>query len=219
MDFSAACIAVQPKSPAMGFDDRSAQGQSDAEPLLLPEAEWQKGLDKIGWKSRSIVRNPNLDLTTVVGGCRDVDYTYAVVRVFDRFDRVPDDIEQGLLDLQHIDYDGRKVGGGAPTQNTAATNESGLAQRDGFRDYPFDVARRAPAAVEANQGTQPPHDLGGAFDLRGRLPGRLSCRQEVGIAPVERVGDKPCIGAGGLIISSCNAIKSCVYPRKARLRR
>src|SRR5258708_2264071 len=96
IDHGASCITVQPKSAAMGFDDRPAQGQPDAEPLGLLGRERQKRVHEIGWESRAVVGNSDFDTIAVTRNSLNADRAIAVLGFGDRFDRVPHEIEQGL---------------------------------------------------------------------------------------------------------------------------
>jgi len=63
----------------MGFDDRPAQGQPDAEPLGLLGRERQKRVHEIGWGSRAVVGNSDFDTIAVTRDSLNADRAIAVL--------------------------------------------------------------------------------------------------------------------------------------------
>src|ERR1700730_12187307 len=196
MDGASGRIAVQPKTAAMGLDDRSAQRQSDAQTLGLGGGEWQERVgDKI--RRESGTRIADSDLDEIVAGKRRLDRNRAAPALADRLHGIAQQIQQSLLDLQHIRHDRRQIGGDDGAGGHLDSIEIVPAQIDGLLDDMFVTAGGAAAAVKANQGAQTAYYFGGALDLRHRLPRSLRYGSGVRSAGAHGVIDQSRIGAGG----------------------
>ena len=114
----------------------------------------------------------------------------------DRLHGIAHEIEQHLLDLQHVDHHRRQVGRDGRADAQFEAIEIGLAQIDRFADDVIDPASRTIAAVKAHQCAKMPHHAGGAFDLRDRLLCGLGHRVDVRLAGANGIGDQPRVSAG-----------------------
>ena len=116
--------------------------------------------------------------------------------IADGLDRVAHQIDQHLLDLQHIHHHGRKVGCLAESRRHICPVEVGLAQFDRLLDESFERERRAVAPIESHQRAKTSDHLGGAIDLRHRLLCDLRNLCGVGVPRARHVGDQAGVGAG-----------------------
>ncbi len=131
------------------------------------------------------------------GACKNrLDRDRAASDIADRLHGIAHEIEQRLLDLQHVDHHERQVGRDGRIDAHGQAFKIGAAQIDCFPDNVIDPASDAVAAVEADQRPQTPHHRGGALDLRDRLRGGFRHGAGVCAAGPNGVIDQARIGAG-----------------------
>src|SRR5580658_226045 len=95
-------IVVRPQPAAMRFDDRVADRQSHPHAGALRCDEWLKQFcPHLGRQARAAVRDAELD--HVIGRRQRCDNQGLLWAAGHRLDRIPDQVEQDLLDLHLVD--------------------------------------------------------------------------------------------------------------------
>src|ERR1700722_12819424 len=95
---------AKPDTAAVRLDDRLAQHQTEAKAVSLGGRERKKLIFRdIGWEARTIVGDADFNEPLAGGGRFNQNFAAADGSRLERVDRIADEVEQRLLDLQRID--------------------------------------------------------------------------------------------------------------------
>src|SRR5579875_1546549 len=179
-DRAAARIGGNAKHATMGFDDGAANRQSHAHALRFGcDKGLEQPLGNFGGDAGAGVDHP--DFHRAAGVQRGSDLEFALLAALHRLDRIADQIDEDLLQLDFVDRHRRQLRGDLQSHSDAAVAHANQSKGAGFFDQLADRLDAPFAFAFAHKFTQSAHDFHRAPHL-ARGVGDRTGRPAAGVA-------------------------------------